>query len=67
MLDGLVPRRVPVSWYGVAMDVQLMGSFDNWTRGIELSAEDLSDSVLTEFTAELHLLPVRKGYCKALL
>ncbi|GMH42088.1 hypothetical protein BSKO_10007 [Bryopsis sp. KO-2023] len=56
-LSGVVPRTVPVSWYGVALDVRIMGSFDNWTRGFVLSPEEMSDSVLSEFTAELHLLP----------
>lgn len=51
-----------MSWFGVACEVRLMGSFDGWTRGVDLSAEELSDSVYTEFEAELVLLPVRTLY-----
>lgn len=53
-----VPRRIPVSWYGAACEVRLMGDFDGWTRGQELSPEVIEDSVLTEYVAELELLPV---------
>lgn len=54
-----VMRSVPIAWYGVASEVQLMGSFDGWTQGITLSAEDIGDSVFTKFQADLQLLPVR--------
>ena len=54
-----VMRSVPIAWYGVASEVQLMGSFDAWTQGITLSAEDIGDSVFTRFQANLQLLPVR--------
>ena len=41
-----VVRKVPVEWIGVASEVKVMGDFDGWTRGHELSAEDVaSDSV----------------------
>jgi hypothetical protein len=41
-----VVRKVPVEWIGVASEVKVMGDFDDWTRGHELSAEDVaSDSV----------------------
>jgi hypothetical protein len=41
-----VVRQVPVEWIGVASEVKVMGDFDDWTRGHELSAEDVtSDSV----------------------
>lgn len=41
-----VVRKVPVEWIGVASEVQIMGDFDGWTRGHDLSAEDVaSDSV----------------------
>ncbi|KAK9821396.1 hypothetical protein WJX74_009247 [Apatococcus lobatus] len=52
-----VVRSVPVAWYGVASNVQLKGSFDAWTQGITLSAEDIGDSVFTKFQASLQLLP----------
>ena len=38
-----------------------MGDFDGWTRGLDLSAEDLgSDGVFTRFTARLLLPKVRR-------
>lgn len=41
-----VVRKVPVEWIGVASEVKIMGDFDDWTRGHELSAEDVTtDSV----------------------
>jgi hypothetical protein len=41
-----VVRKVPVEWIGVASEVKVMGDFDDWTRGHELSAEDVAtDSV----------------------
>ena len=57
-LDAKVPREVPVAWFGVASEVRLMGSFDGWTRGVDLSADDISDSVFTHFEATVLLLPV---------
>lgn len=43
-----VVRKVPVEWVGVASEVRIMGDFDGWTRGHELSAEDVtSDSVFS--------------------
>jgi hypothetical protein len=57
-LDAKVPRKVPVAWFGVASEVRLMGSFDGWTRGVDLSADDISDSVFTRFEATVLLLPV---------
>ncbi|CAD7703899.1 unnamed protein product [Ostreobium quekettii] len=56
-LSEHVPRCVPVSWYGPACEVRLMGDFDGWTTGYELSADKIEDSVLTKFEAELDLLP----------
>jgi len=38
------PRRVPITWVGVAQEVRVMGDFDGWTRGKELSAEEISVS-----------------------
>lgn len=53
-----VVRRVPVEWNGVASEVRIMGEFDGWTRGQELSAEDVtSDSVYTTFETVLLLRP----------
>jgi hypothetical protein len=40
------------------VQVKLMGTFDGWTRGCDLSAEDVTtDSVFSCYTAELLLLP----------
>ncbi|KAK9841102.1 hypothetical protein WJX84_004464 [Apatococcus fuscideae] len=50
-------RSVPIAWYGVASEVLLMGSFDGWTHGATLSAEDIGDSVFTRFQTDLQLLP----------
>lgn len=36
--------EVPVSWVGIAEEVKMMGSFDNWSRGIDLSPEDYTFS-----------------------
>ncbi|CAL8468184.1 g7723 [Coccomyxa elongata] len=56
-MNAKVPREVPVAWFGVASEVRLMGSFDGWTRGVDLSADDISDSVFTRFEATVLLLP----------
>lgn len=45
-----VVRKVPVEWIGVASEVKVMGDFDDWRRGHELSAEDVaSDSVYSRW------------------
>lgn len=55
-----VVRRVPVEWVGCATEVVLMGDWDGWTRGQELSAEDVtSDSVYARFEGALVLRPGR--------
>ncbi|KAG2453004.1 hypothetical protein HYH02_002340 [Chlamydomonas schloesseri] len=55
-----VPKKIPVAWVGVASEVKLMGDFDNWTRGFELSAANIdSDGVIKTFEAEVPLLPGR--------
>ena len=60
-----VPREVPISWYGVASEVRLMGSFDNWSRGFDLSTEEITDSVFTTFRATVPLVPVRiLSFCR---
>ena len=53
-----VPRPVPVSYYGVASEVRLMGDFDGWTQGFVLSAEEISDDVFTRFEGQCLLPPV---------
>lgn len=55
-----VPVRVPVAWVGVASEVRLMGDFDGWMRGFELSAANVdSDGVIKTFEANVPLLPGR--------
>lgn len=58
-LAACVPREVPVGWYGLARDVRVMGDFDGWSRGFDLSAEDISDDVFTHFEALVPLPKVR--------
>ncbi|CAG9467719.1 unnamed protein product [Pedinophyceae sp. YPF-701] len=55
--DNFRPRLVPITWVGVANDVKLMGDFDEWTRGIDLSAEELGDQVFMRFAGEVMLRP----------
>ncbi len=53
-------RRVPIEWVGCATEVLLMGEFDGWTRGQELSAEDVtSDAVFSRFEGAVLLRPGR--------
>lgn len=53
-----VVTRVPISWVGVAQEVKLMGDFDGWTRGYELSAANIdTDSVYRSFEGHVPLLP----------
>ncbi|GAX80595.1 hypothetical protein CEUSTIGMA_g8031.t1 [Chlamydomonas eustigma] len=53
-----VPQRVPVTWVGVASEVRLVGDFDEWTRGVELSASEIDfDGSIRTFEAVVPLLP----------
>ncbi|GBF94048.1 hypothetical protein Rsub_07316 [Raphidocelis subcapitata] len=55
-----VPRAVPLEWAGHANEVVLMGDWDGWTRGVDLSAEDVtSDAVFARFEGVLALRPGR--------
>jgi hypothetical protein len=55
-----VVRHVPVEWVGCANEVVLMGDWDGWTRGQELSAEDVTvDSVYARFEGTVVLRPGR--------
>ena len=57
-LDKLLVRRVPIEWYGVATEVKIMGSFDNWTEGFSLSPSEIQDQTFTRFQSDISLLPV---------
>lgn len=48
-----VVRKVPVEWIGVASEVKVMGDFDDWTRGHELSAEDVATDSVYSRCAEM--------------
>jgi hypothetical protein len=48
---------VPISWVGVAEDVKLMGSFDGWTGGQQLSPTESISGGQLEFSTELLLRP----------
>ena len=56
--NGPPTARRHATW--TVAQVVLMGDFDGWTRGRELSAEDVtSDSVYARFECELRLRPGR--------
>ncbi|KAK3246379.1 hypothetical protein CYMTET_44079 [Cymbomonas tetramitiformis] len=56
-LDLQSTRTVPIFWEGVAEDVKMMGSFDDWTRGLTLSAEDYTFAGSQLFSGEIDLIP----------
>lgn len=46
-----------VAWRG-ALQVRVMGSFDGWTLGMELSASDIeTENVFNTFEGDLSLVP----------
>lgn len=58
MFAKRVPRKVPITWVGAASEVRLVGDFDKWSRGIDLSNPDVeSDSVMRTFEGTINLLP----------
>ena len=57
-IDRLKQRKIPVVWFGIAQEVRLMGSFDDWTQGFSLSAGEFSDGTFTKFQGVLGLVPV---------
>ncbi len=62
LFSKCVPRKVPVVWVGSASEVRLVGDFDQWTRGVDLSNPEIEgDSVLRTFEATLNLLPVSES------
>lgn len=50
-------REVAVEWFGMAEDVKVMGSFDNWLYGEQMSPEGTGTN--TRFTLTLKLRPGR--------
>ncbi|CAM6107351.1 unnamed protein product [Calypogeia fissa] len=56
-IDGVRLREIEFSWSGMAEDVTVMGSFDNWTRGESMSPE--STGTFTKFSTLLKLRPGR--------
>ena len=55
-LGGVDVRRVPLVWVGSASDVRVMGSFDGWTRGVQLAPAG-GGAGFTEFCGELAVCP----------
>ncbi|CAH9066914.1 unnamed protein product [Cuscuta europaea] len=56
-VDAAQPKEVPLFWMGMAESVQVMGSFDGWSQGEELSPEYTGD--YTHFSTTLMLRPGR--------
>eukprot|EP00850_Spirogloea_muscicola_P010935 SM000066S20410 [mRNA] locus=s66:142094:146102:- [translate_table: standard] len=56
-VDSMSVREVPLTWCGMAEDVKVMGSFDGWTQGEQMSPE--STGAYTKFTSTLRLRPGR--------
>lgn len=56
-VDAVQFRDVPLVWYGMAEDVKVMGSFDGWTYGEQMSPE--SGASFTKFSTTLKLRPGR--------
>lgn len=38
-IDAACIKSVPIRWVGMASDIRIMGSFDNWTKGVAMSPE----------------------------
>eukprot|EP00250_Pteridium_aquilinum_P001003 c11183_g1_i1 orf=283-1146(-) len=52
-IEAVCYRDVPFAWVGMAEDVQVMGSFDGWTQGLQLSPENTGS--FTKFSATVKL------------
>lgn len=50
-------RELPLAWYGNAQEVRVMGSWDDWSTGVELSPSSIPDQVFTKFEGVLRLRP----------
>lgn len=58
----LQPHDRSLTLWNLSAQVRLMGSFDNWSRGVALSsAGDAGDSVFHRFEGTLHVRKVRVG------
>eukprot|EP00955_Chlamydomonas_euryale_P065243 359188-Chlamydomonas_euryale.AAC.10 len=58
MYQCRVPVRVPIIWVGIASEVILVGDFDGWTKGKELSASEIDyDNSIRTFESIVPLLP----------
>ncbi|XP_010528539.1 PREDICTED: protein PTST, chloroplastic [Tarenaya hassleriana] len=56
-VEAAESKEVHVSWYGMAESVQIMGTFDGWSQGEDLSPEYTGS--YTKFSATLMLRPGR--------
>lgn len=56
-VDAMQFREVPLVWYGMAEDVKVMGSFDGWIHGEQMSPE--SSASFTKFSTIIKLHPGR--------
>eukprot|EP00271_Cylindrocystis_brebissonii_P008186 TRINITY_DN22193_c0_g1_i1.p1 TRINITY_DN22193_c0_g1~~TRINITY_DN22193_c0_g1_i1.p1 ORF type:complete len:459 (+),score=70.77 TRINITY_DN22193_c0_g1_i1:186-1562(+) len=56
-VEAMGLRDVPIEWAGMAEDVRVMGSFDDWTEGEQMSPE--TTGTYTKFTTTLRLRPGR--------
>lgn len=56
-VDGMQFREVALVWYGMAEDVKVMGSFDGWIHGEQMSPE--STASVTKFSTTIKLHPGR--------
>ena len=63
VLDAGTVREVPLTWCGVADNVEVRGTWDTWMGSVRLSPEDSVEvsagNPETEFTATLQLKPGR--------
>jgi len=55
-VDSSCIKRVPVRWIGMASDIKIMGTFDNWTQGVAMSPEFI-EGCSNIFIADLSLIP----------
>uniref|UniRef100_A0A2P2L114 AMP-activated protein kinase glycogen-binding domain-containing protein n=1 Tax=Rhizophora mucronata TaxID=61149 RepID=A0A2P2L114_RHIMU len=56
-VDAAQSKEVSLFWYGMAESVHVMGTFDGWSQGEQLSPE--YDGSFTKFTTTLMLRPGR--------